>query len=224
MSISDWHVSQQPREKLIEHGAKSLTDAELLAIFLRTGIPGMDAVSLGQYLIQTFGSLRNLFKLEYAELNTVKGLGKAKYVQFQAILELSKRYYYEELQDKDVIDSPQALRRYLQHELQEQQFEQFWLIHLDNQHRILAMESLFSGTIDSAAVYPRVVVNNVIRQNSAAVIFAHNHPSGVSEPSEADIMLTRRLQQALNLIDVRTLDHFVIAGNQITSFAEQGLI
>jgi len=224
MSIIDWHISQKPREKLIEHGAIGLTDAELLAIFLRTGIPGMDAVALGQHLIHTFGSLHRLFNVSYTELREIKGLGIAKYAQFQAILELSKRYYFEELQQKDVIDSPESLRRYLQHELQEQKFEQFWLIHLDNQHRVITMESLFSGTIDCAAVYPRVVVNNVIKQNSAAVIFAHNHPSGISEPSEADILLTRRLQQALNLIDVRTLDHFVIGCNQITSFAEKGLI
>ena len=224
MSIQDWDESQQPREKLLQSGAACLSDAELLAVFLRTGVPGMNAVALGQTLLTHFGGFKALFSAKLEDFDAIKGIGQAKFVQFQAILELSKRYFAEQMKECPTLDSPAAVRNYLHRSLRDEKFEQFWLVHLDNQHRVLETELLFKGTIDSAAVYPRVVVDSVIRRNTAAVIFAHNHPSGVSEPSQADIQLTRRLQQALSLIDVRTLDHFVIGHNQATSFAERGLL
>ena len=224
MSIQHWPKALRPREKLLEQGAECLSDAELLAIFIRTGIPGTDALCLSEQMLQQFGSLQELLNADFEAFVEIKGMGLAKFVQFQAILELSKRYFAEQVHSSETIDSPAAVRNYLHRTLRDERFEQFWLVHLDNQHRVLDTELLFKGTIDSAAVYPRVVVDSVIKHNSAAVIFAHNHPSGVCEPSQADIQLTRRLQQALSLIDVRTLDHFVIGHNQATSFAERGLL
>lgn len=224
MTIQDWHKDRRPREKLLSGGASQLSDAELLALFIRTGVPGLDAVALSQKLLDKFGTLNAIFNAKLGELSEVKGIGQAKFVLFQAILEISKRYFHEAMTDKDVMQSPDAVRKYLQHLLQNEPYEQFVLLHLDNQHRVLKSEVLFKGTINAAAVYPRVVVDSVIQHRSAAVIFAHNHPSGICEPSQADIQLTKRLKQALNLIDVATLDHFVVGQDQVVSFAERGLI
>lgn len=224
MSIADWVESDRPREKLLLQGATSLSDAELLAIFLRTGIKGADAVTLAKQLMGHFGSLRSLFAADLEQFCEVKGMGKAKYVQFQATLELSNRYFNEQMHRETTLDSPKAVRAYLHRLLRDEPYEQFVLVHLDNQHRVIKSEILFKGTIDSAAVYPRVVVDTVIKNRAAAVIFAHNHPSGVSEPSKSDIVLTERLKEALSLIDVRTLDHFIVGQSDVVSFAERGLL
>lgn len=224
MSIAKWHESERPREKLLLKGADSLSDAELIAIFLRTGIRGTNAVALAQQLITHFGSLQSLFSADLEQLQQVKGMGQAKYVQFQATLELSKRYFSEQMHRETTLDSPNAVKTYLHRLLRDEAYEQFVLVHLDNQHRVIKSETLFKGTIDSAAVYPRVVVDSVIKNRAAAVIFAHNHPSGVSEPSRSDIVLTERLKDALALIDVRTLDHFIVGRTDVVSFAERGLI
>lgn len=224
MSINQWPEQEKPREKLFHQGAKTLSDAELLAIFLRTGIKGLDAVALSQQLLETFGSLNGLFNADFNTFCAVKGMGLAKFVQFQAVLEISKRYLTEEMKQRSVLDSPDIVRQFLHHLLKDEPYEKFLLIHLDNQHRVLNVETLFSGTIDAAAVYPRVVIDTVIKNKTAAVIFAHNHPSGVSEPSQSDIQLTKRLKETLALIDVRTLDHFVIGFQEVVSFAERGLI
>lgn len=224
MSISEWRESDRPREKLISHGATSLSDAELLAIFLRTGCQGMNAVALAANLLNRFGSLRALFSADLESFSQSKGVGEAKFVQLQATLELSKRYFNEEMLRETTLDSPRAVRTYLHRLLRDEPYEQFVLVHLDNQHRVINSEILFKGTIDSAAVYPRVVVDAVIKNRAAAVIFAHNHPSGISEPSKSDIVLTERLTSALKLIDVRTLDHFIIGQSEVVSFAERGLI
>ena len=224
MSVSSWPKHLQPREKLIVHGAKSLSDAELLAIFLRTGISGTNVVELSQNLIQEFGSLKQLFDANMPDLAKVKGLGPAKYVQLQAVLEMSRRYFSEAMRRETLLTSSDAVKTYLHQLLRDEPYEQFWCVHLDNQHRVIEPELLFKGTIDSAAVYPRVVLDSVMKKKTAAVIFAHNHPSGVSEPSQCDITLTQRLKEALMLIDVRTLDHFVIGYNNVSSFAEKGLL
>lgn len=224
MSISEWSEDSRPREKLLNAGAQSLTDAELLAIFLRVGVKGMNVIELAESMLAQFGSLNLLFNAHFDELSTVKGIGVAKYVQMQAVLEMSKRYLLESATDSCLLDSPQSVRHYLHHLLKNEPYEQFILVHLDNQHKVIEAEVLFKGTIDSAAVYPRVVLDSIIKHKSAAVIFAHNHPSGICEPSQADISLTKRLKEVLNLIDVRTLDHFVVGYDEVVSFAERGLI
>lgn len=217
-------TAELPREKLIASGAESLSDVELLAIFLRVGFAGKPVLNLAQDLLIEFGSLRQLFSADCQRMCRVKGLGPAKYVQLQAVLEMSKRVFKEVMLDKPVMDSPNAVRNYLHQLLCDEPYEQFWLVHLDNQHRVLNAEVLFKGTINAAAVYPRVVLDTVIKNKTAAVIFAHNHPSGICEPSHSDIELTKRLKDMLQMIDVRTLDHFVIGHNNVTSFAERGLL
>ena len=224
MSLNDWPEHLKPREKLLSKGATSLTDAELLAIFLRTGTAGMDVVKLATHLLNHFGSLNRLFNADVISFCQTKGMGEAKYAQLQAVLEMSKRYFQESMFRENVLDSPGAVKTYLHQLLRDETYEKFLLIHLDNQHRVINDEVLFTGTIDSAAVYPRVVIDSVIKHKTAAVIFAHNHPSGISEPSHADINLTNKLKLALTLIDVRTLDHFVVGYDQVVSFAERGLL
>lgn len=224
MSLNDWPEHLKPREKLLTKGATSLTDAELLAIFLRTGIAGMDVVKLATHLLSHFGSLNKLFNADVISFCQTKGMGEAKYAQLQAVLEMSKRYFQESMFRESILDSPDAVKTYLHQLLRDETYEKFLLIHLDNQHRVIDDEVLFTGTIDSAAVYPRVVIDSVIKHKTAAVIFAHNHPSGISEPSNADINLTNKLKQALTLIDVRTLDHFVVGYDHVVSFAERGLL
>lgn len=224
MAIHQYTQGKQPREKLLSLGAGNLSDIELLAIFLRTGTKGKNVIVLSAQLLEHFGSLNAVFSASFEQFNQVKGMGVAKFVQFQAALELSKRYLAESMMESTVLDSPSVVRTYLHQSLKSEKYEQFILIHLDNQHKVIKQEVLFKGTIDSAAVYPRVVVDSVIKNNSAAVIFAHNHPSGIAEPSQADIQLTKKLKQALSLIDVRTLDHFIIGYQEVVSLAERGLI
>ena len=222
MSIKDWPEQQRPREKLLQQGAVALSDAELLAIFLRVGVRGKSAVMLAQELLHEFGGLRQLLSADHKTFCLGNGLGSAKYVQLQATLELSRRYLMHIL--STAITSPEQTRDYLILHLRDRLQEVFACLFLDNRHRVIRYEELFFGTIDSASVYPREVVRRVISHNAAAVIFAHNHPSGLAEPSQADRQITDRLREALALIDVRVLDHMVIGDGEITSFAEQGLL
>ena len=213
-----------PREKLISHGPQALTDAELLAIFLRTGTRGMNVLELSDFLLKEFGSLRRLFGASQMNFCQYKGLGVAKYVQLQAVLELTQRYLSETLQRGDALTSPQQTKLYLSGVLRDKQREEFYVLYLDNQHRVISGESLFQGTIDAASVYPREVVKRSLEHNAAAVIIAHNHPSGVAEPSQSDRRITRRISDALALVDIRILDHFVVGDGEIVSFTERGWI
>ncbi|MDF1583564.1 MAG: DNA repair protein RadC [Methyloprofundus sp.] len=224
MSIQDWPEGDRPREKLLAQGAATLSDAELLAIFLRTGIKGKTAVDLAGDLLTDFGSLRALLQADCDNFTRAKGLGTAKYAQLQAVLEMARRHTFEELDRGDVLTSPEATRAYLSQQLRHYQHEVFACLFLDNQHHILEFEELFRGTIDSASVYPREVIKKALAHNAAAVIFAHNHPSGIAEPSQADKLITDKLKQALALIDIRVLDHFIIGDGVPYSFAENGLL
>lgn len=222
MAITDWPLTERPREKLLEHGAAALSDAELLAIFLRTGIAGIDAVSLARQLLQQFGGLKPLLAASQTEFCQARGLGEAKYVQLQAVLELSRRFLKQQLQRETVFSEPELVRKYLSHLLSHEQREVFVVLYLDNQHRMICAEPLFQGTIDASPVYPRIVVQRALKHNAAAVILAHNHPSGVAEPSRADRAITERLTQAMALVDIRVLDHFVVGDAEVVSFAERG--
>jgi DNA repair protein RadC len=224
MSITDWPTAERPREKLLQRGASSLSDAELLAIFLRTGVKGKSAVDLARDLIARFGNLTKLFAASEKDFCAIHGMGPSKYVQFQAVLELSRRTLHEEMESGDALNSPGAVRDYLQLLLRGRQQEVFMAIFLDAQHRVIASEELFSGTLTQTSVYPREVVKRALYHNAAALIFAHNHPSGVAEPSQSDRMLTDALKQALALVDVRVLDHFIVAGSGCLSFAERGMV
>ncbi|MEQ1673663.1 MAG: DNA repair protein RadC [Candidatus Nitrotoga sp.] len=224
MGINNWPAGERPRERLIQRGAAALSDAELLAIFLRTGVTGKSAVDLARDVLTQFGTLTNMFAASQIEFCKIHGMGQAKFVQLQAVLEMSRRALHEEMQAGDALNSPQAVRKYLLLQLQSRQQEVFMVIFLDAQHRVLAAEEMFHGTLTQASVYPREVVKRALFHNAAAVIFAHNHPSGVAEPSQSDRMLTDALKQALALVDVRTLDHFIVAGSQCLSFAERGML
>ena len=224
MTITDWPVAERPREKLLARGPQALSDAELVAIFLRTGTPGTTAVELARELLSGFGGLRAMLSADISCFCQGRGLGEAKYAQLQAAVEMSRRQLLETLVRGDTLTSPQATRRYLQAQLMDEGREVFACLFLDSQHRVIIFEPLFFGTIDAASVYPREVVKCCLRHNAAAVIFAHNHPSGVSEPSQADKRITERLCDALALVDVRVLDHFVVGDGEVTSFAERGLL
>lgn len=224
MAITDWPASERPREKLIEQGASVLSDAELLAIFLRVGVVGKSAVDLARDLLSQFGSLNAIFAATEHELSQVHGIGSSKYVQLQAIFEMSQRALNEQLQQRDVFESPQQVRDYLVLKLGGLTREVFIVMFLDAQNRLNATEEMFSGTLTQTSVYPREVVKRAMHHNAAGVIFAHNHPSGVVKQSSADELLTGQLKQALALVDVRVLDHFIVAGNQTLSFAERGLL
>ena len=223
MAISDWPLAERPREKLIQRGATALSDAELLAIFIRTGTPGNSAVDIARQLLDQFGSLRAILSASDQEFCQHHGLGKAKYVQIQAALEMANRNLAECLQREDCLTNPSETRRYICARLRNYSHEVFACLMLDNRNRVIAFREMFRGTIDGASVYPREVVKQALADNAAAVIFAHNHPSGVGEPSQADIRITDRLKKALDLVDIRVLDH-VIVGDSVTCFAEQGLL
>ena len=224
MAITDWPEFERPREKLLQKGAASLSDAELLAIFLRTGVTGQSAVDLARGLLTRFGNLTQLFSASEKDFCGMHGMGQAKFVQLQAVLEMSQRALQEEMPRGDALNSPGAVRDYLQLLLGGRQQEVFLVLFLDTQHRVIASEELFHGTLGQTSVYPREVVKRALAHNAAAVIFAHNHPSGVAEPSQSDQHLTTALKQALGLVDVRVLDHFVVAVGQVLSFAEKGLL
>jgi DNA repair protein RadC len=224
MAITDWPEGERPREKLLQRGVASLSDAELLAIFLRTGVTGKSAVDLARELLIRFDNLTNLFAASEKEFCEIHGMGQAKYVQLQAVLEMARRALHEEMKAGDALNSPRAVRDYLQLLLRSRPQEVFMAIFLDAQHRVIAAEELFHGTLTQTSVYPREVVKRAMHHNAAALIFAHNHPSGVAEPSQSDQSLTGALKQALSLVDVRVLDHFIVAGAGCLSFAERGLL
>jgi DNA repair protein RadC len=225
MSINDWPAAERPREKLLARGAAALSDAELLAILLRVGVRGKSAVDLARELLTSFGSLTQLFAATEEGVSRHPGMGQAKYVQLQAILELARRSLKEELAAGLSLSSPTAVRDYLRLTLSSLPYEIFVILYLDAQNRLIKSDELFRGTLTQTSVYPREVVKLSLACNAAAVILAHNHPSGVAEPSRADELLTRSLKQALSLVDVKLLDHFIIAGNAPPlSFAERGLL
>jgi len=224
MGIADWPEDERPRERLLKLGAAALSEAELLAIFLRTGIAGKSAVEVGRDLLARFGSLHRLFAAPLEDVAAVRGLGPAKYVQLQAVVEMARRALAEQIQDRDAMSSPQAVRDYLRLSLGGRPHEVFVAMFLDAQNRLLGCEELFRGTLTQTSVYPREVVKTALRYNAAGVIFAHNHPSGVAEPSRADELLTQTLKQALSLVEIKTLDHFIVAGSKTISFAERGLL
>ncbi len=224
MAIRDWPEGERPREKLLKLGSHALSDAELLAIFLRTGLPGKSAVDLARELLADFGGLRALLEAEHEHFCRGKGLGSAKYAQLQATLELSRRHLRETLEHGDALTSPQHTRDYLKAQLRDRRREVFACLFLDNRHRVLAYEELFFGTIDGAGVHPREVVRRALELNAAALIAAHNHPSGVAEPSAADEAITRRIRDALQLVEIRLLDHMVVGDGEIVSLAERGLL
>jgi DNA repair protein RadC len=220
--LKDWPSVERPREKLLHQGAASLSDAELLAIFLRTGVQGCNVVDLARQLLVSFGSISAIYKASEAEFCSRKGLGNAKYAQLQACLEMSKRHLAEQLQQGHELTSSQATKNYLISELRNETREVFAVLFLNNQHKVIKFERLFYGTLNAAAVYPRIVVEHALKHQAAAVILSHNHPSGVAELSNADKQITQCLENALNLIDIKVLDHMIIAGHQCYSFAENG--
>lgn len=222
MAIHQWPEHQRPREKLLAKGSKALSDQELLAIFLRTGVSGMSAIDLAAKLITEFGGLGALLNANQARFCSIKGLGLAKYCQLRATLELTERYLGEQLNNNDIFTSPKQVEDYLSVQMRDYQREVFSVLLLDSRHQLLGYHELFHGTIDTTSVHPREVVKLALEKNAAAVIVAHNHPSGMAEPSNADIDITQRLKKALALIDIRLLDHFIIGRGDITSLANEG--
>jgi len=222
MSIQNWPVAERPREKLLRQGAASLSDAELLAIFLRTGIPGKSAVDLARELISRFGSLRELVAADQAAFSEQAGLGPAKFAQLQAVMEMGRRHLAEQLYKEPSLESPGAVRDYLKAVLRHEAREVFGCLFLDTKHRPLGFEILFQGSIDSASVYPREVIKRALARNAAALILAHNHPSGNPHPSQADRVLTKRLKESLEYVEVRVLDHFIVGEGEPLSMVEYG--
>ena len=224
MPISSWPPMERPREKLLASGASSLSDVELLAVFLQTGIKGKTALEVATDLLLNFGSLSSLISANYKELCSQSGVGVAKAASLAAMKELSLRQLLEGLQSRDILTSSAATRDYLRARFKSCESEVFSCRFLNNQHHVMEFEELFRGTIDGAAVYPREVVKRALYHNAAAVIFAHNHPSGIAEPSQADIAITRKLKTAMQTIEIRALDHLVIGAGEVVSFAERGLL
>jgi DNA repair protein RadC len=223
MAISHWPRAERPREKLIARGPSALSDAELLAIFLRSGVAGSSAVDLARQLLTDFGSLRGILDADLPRFCRRKGLGPARFAELKAALEIARRHFAESLHHEDCLTRPTETVNYLRARLRDYDHEVFACLMLDNRNRVIALREMFRGTIDGASVYPREVVKQALADNAAAVILAHNHPSGVSEPSQADIRITERLQQALALVDIRVLDH-VIVGDEVTCLSERGLV
>jgi len=224
MPITDWPINERPREKLLTQGAAALSDAELLAIFLRTGTRGKTAVDLARELLADFNGLRHLLAAERTDFCARHGLGIASFVQLQAVLEMARRHLLETLQRDTVLNSPAEVRHYLKARLRDYRREVFVCLFLDTQHRVICCEELFQGTLDASSVYPREVVQRALALNAAAVIFAHNHPSGIAEPSQADQRITTRLCEALSLVDIRVLDHMIVGDGSVLSMAERGLL
>ena len=224
MSIRDWPATERPREKLLASGAAALSDAELLALLLGSGSRGHSAVDLARSLIAQFGSLRELLTAGRPRCLGQPGVGPARYATLQAAVELSRRHFHEALRAGPALAAPEATRTFLLAQLRDRPYEVFCCLYLDNRHRLITFEELFRGTIDRAGVHPREVLRQTLFHNAAAVIFAHNHPSGVLEPSQADELITRRLKEALELLDVRVLDHFIVGDGRCFSFCEHGLL
>jgi DNA repair protein RadC len=224
MAIREWPEHERPREKLLQRGPATLSDAELLAIFIRSGVPGKTAVDVARDLLARFGGLRELLAASVEELCQASGIGEAKYVQLQASLEMGRRFLAEKLKREVTLGSTRDTMDFLQAQLRDRKNEVFCVLFLDNRHRVLAFEELFQGTLNGTAVYPREVVKRALKHNAGAVILVHNHPSGVAEPSRADELLTTRLREALTLVDIRLLDHLVVGDGEMVSFSERGLI
>lgn len=224
MAIKDWPIQERPRERLLTEGPSSLSDAELLAIFLRIGTRGKSAVDLARDLLCRFGGLRHLLAADQTNFCDAPGLGSAKYAQLQAVLEMGRRHLSEQLTRGEALTSAKQSAQYLQARLRDYPYEVFAVLFLDSQHRVLAFEELFRGTIDGASVHPREVVRRALAHNAAALILSHNHPSGIAEPSQADRQITTRLRDALALVDVRLLDHLIVGDGDCCSLAERGLI
>jgi len=224
MRITASRQHERPRERLLAHGATALSDAELVSLLLRTGTTGSSALDVARALLARFSGLAGLLAAPVAEIAAVRGVGPAKGAELATVVELARRSLSQEARRRDALASPQAVRDYLRLLLAARPYEVFVGLYLDSQNRLLAAEELFRGTLAQTSVYPREVVKAALTRNAAAMIFAHNHPSGVAEPSRADELLTQALKQALALVDIRTLDHFVVADGQLTSFAERGLL
>ncbi len=224
MAIRDWPVDTRPREKLLRQGAAALTDAELVAVFLRTGRVGKSAVDLGRELLDRFGGLSGLCRADKKSACAAPGVGEAKYALLQAVMEMARRTLDEDMKAGDALDSPDAVRAYLRLILHGKEYEVFCCVFLDAQNRVIAVEELFRGTLTQTSVYPREIIKRALFHNAGALILAHNHPSGVAESSQADRQLTRRLAEALALVDIRVLDHFIVAGASSLSFKESGQI
>ena len=223
-TVRDWPETERPRERLLKQGAQSLSEAELLAVFLRTGLPGQSVLDLARSAIDRFGSLNGLLGAPARDIQAMAGFGPAKCAQLLAVTELARRALREEVRREHLFDSPPKVRDYLRLKLGRLQHEVFTALFLDAQNRLIEDEDLFRGTLTQTSVYPREVVRRALHHNAAAVIFAHNHPSGVAEPSRADELLTRTLRDALALVDIRVLDHVIVAGSASVSFAERGLL
>jgi len=224
MTIQNWPKNERPREKLLQHGPTALSNSELLAIFLRTGCRGKTAVDLARDITQSFGSLRQLFQASLQEFTQINGLGQAKYVQLQAVLEMAKRCFFEELKQIHTINNIEQTKNYLIAKLGDYQYEMFACLFLNNKCHILHFAELFRGTTNKTAIYPREIVKLALNYNATAVIAVHNHPSGNPFPSQADKKLTKYLQESLALVDIRLLDHIIVTMNKAISFTEIGLL
>lgn len=224
MSIRDWPSTERPREKLLESGPQTLSEAELLAILIQTGTRGQSALDIARNLLAEFGSLRGLLTADRERVCAARGLGPSRFVILHAALELARRHYQELMMTGSALSNPRATRDFLRMKLRDLPHEVFCCVYVDNRNRVIAFEELFRGTIDGASVHPREVVKKALGRNASALILAHNHPSGIAEPSQADELITRRLKQALNLVDIRLIDHLIVADGVCTSFAERGLL
>lgn len=224
MSIRDWPTGERPREKLLAAGPHMLSEAELLAILIRTGARGLSAIDIARGLLTEFGSLRGVLTADRDRLCAVHGLGPSRYVALQAALELTRRHYQQLMLTGSALSDPRATREFVRMRLRDLPHEVFCCVYLDSRHRVISFEELFRGTIDGASVHPREVVKQALARNAAAVILAHNHPSGVAEPSQADELITQRLKQSLALVDIKVLDHLIVGDGVCESFAERGLL
>ena len=224
MAITDWPAAERPREKLLQRGAAALSDAELLAIFLRTGVKGKSAVDLARDLLMEHGNLRTLLESSEKDFCRSNGLGSAKYCQLQATLEMGQRYLAVSLQRGDIFTNPSSVRSYLQQRLRGESRELFHCLFLDNKNRLIVDETLFMGTINQSVVHPREVLKRALELNASALILSHNHPSGICEPSAADIEITHRIKRALELVEIRLLDHLIVGDQEVLSLAERGMI
>ncbi len=224
MTIKDLPAAMRPREKLLAHGAGALGDAELLALLLRTGLKGTGVLQLAEQLLNEFGGVAGLLNAGSADLRRIKGLGPAKRAELAAVLELARRSMAGELRQRALFDTPGRVKDFLRLQLAQREHEVFAVLFLDAQHQLLKMEEMFRGTLTQTSVYPREVVKRALEMNAAAVVFAHNHPSGAAEPSRADEFLTHSLKSALALVDIRVLDHLVVGHGEVVSFAERGLL
>ena len=221
--ITQWPADERPREKLARNGPASLSDAELLAVFLRTGTKGKSAVDVGRDLLNEYGGLRQILNAGQSALCGASGLGPAKSAQLHAALELGKRYLAQKLEREGPLTSPAQAAAFLMHQLRDRPQEVFAVVYLDNRHHVLSYQELFYGTLNGATVHPREVVKSALKHNAAAIIIAHNHPSGVAEPSHADTTLTAKLKESLGLVEVRLLDHLVIGDGEFVSMSDRGL-